>query len=245
MTAVAPIGHNNPPEPTPYEAMKAHIDDLFDEAKNFLDGEPITTQEMADAIDKLKAMALEAEKDGDAQRKVEAKPFDEGKKEVQERWNPLVHDKTGKCRQIISTCNTALAPFLKAKQDALDAEADRQRKIAADLAAAALAKHQAAQLDNLTEQEEAEAALKEATQAQRLADQASNARAQAKGGKRATSLRDVWTPELTDSMIALKHYRADRPDVLKAWLTEQAEADIDAGKRSIPGFTIKHDRVAR
>jgi hypothetical protein len=243
--AAISIGHNNPPEPTPYEAMKIHIEDLFDEAKNFLDGEPVTTQEMADAIDKLKAMALEAEKDGDGLRKVEAKPFDDGKKEVQERWNPLVNEKTGKCRQIISTCNTALAPFLKAKQDAINAEAARQQKIADDLAAEALAKHKAANLDNLADKDEAEQALKVAAQAQRLATQTSSTRAQAKGGRRATSLRDVYTPELTDAMEALKHYRADRPETLKAWLIEQAEGDIFGGVRAIPGFNIKHDQVAR
>lgn len=245
MNAVAAIGHNQPPEPTPYEAMKIHIEDLFDEAKGFLDGEPVTTQELADAIDKLKAMALEAEQTGEAQRKVEAKPFDDGKKEVQERWNPLVHKDTGKCRSIISTCNKALAPFLKAKQDAIDAEAARQQKVADDLAAEALAKHQAANPDNLADKDEAEQALKLASQAQRLATQTSNTRAQARGGRRATSLRDVWTPELADSAAALKHYKADRPEALKAWLIEQAEADIIAGKRVIPGFNIKHDQVTR
>lgn len=245
MSSVAAIGHNQPPEPTPYEAMKIHIEDLFDEAKNFLDGEPITTREMADAIDRLKAMALEAEQEGELKRKAEAKPFDDGKKAVQERWNPLVHKDTGKCRTIIATCNKALAPFLKAKQDAINAEAARQQKIADDLAAEALAKHQAATADNLAASDEAEQAMKVAAQAQRLADQTSNTRAQAKGGRRATSLRDVWTPELTDAMEALKHYRADRPEVLKAWLIEQAEGDIFAGKRAIPGFNIKHDQVAR
>jgi hypothetical protein len=245
MNAVAQIGHNQPPEPTPYEAMKMHIEDLFDEAKNFLDGEPVTTQEMADAIDKLKAMALEAERDGDALRKDEAKPFDDGKKEVQERWNPLVHKDTGQCRKIITTCNQALAPFLKAQQDAIDAEAERQRKLAAELAAEALAKHQAANPDNLAEAQEAEQALKDAAQAQRLATQAANTRAQAKGGRRATSLRDVWAPELANSAEALKHYKTVNPEGLKAWLVQQAEADILAGIRAIPGFNIKHDRVAR
>ena len=33
----APIGHNNPP-PDPFGAIKAHISDLYAEAKGFLDG---------------------------------------------------------------------------------------------------------------------------------------------------------------------------------------------------------------
>jgi hypothetical protein len=36
--AVAEIGHNNPPEPTPYEAVKVHLDDLLTEAANWADG---------------------------------------------------------------------------------------------------------------------------------------------------------------------------------------------------------------
>jgi hypothetical protein len=242
--AKAVIGHNNPPEESPYDAMKIHIEDLFLEATNFLDGDPVTTQEMADAIDAIKAKALEAEKDGDELRKAEAKPFDDGKKAVQERWNPLVHKETGKCRLIVQTCAKALAPYLKVKQDALDAEAARQRKIADDLAEEARLARATAPASDLTARVEADAALQAAADAQKQADRATNARAQAKGGKRATSLRDVWTPVLVEPKEALRHYMQAQREELLNWLLSQAEKDVRIGKREIPGFRIDHDRVA-
>ena len=58
-TAIATIGDNNPPEPinTAYEAIKRDIDDLFETAQGFLDGDPIENQETADLVNKLKTEA--------------------------------------------------------------------------------------------------------------------------------------------------------------------------------------------
>ncbi len=58
------------------------------------------------------------------------------------------------------------------------------------------------------------------------------------------SLRSVWTPTLTDPCAALKHYRERQPDELKAWLLSQAEKDVRAGARSIPGFEISETKKA-
>ena len=41
--AIAEAGHNNPPEQTPFELVAGRINDLYTEAKNWLDGEPVTT----------------------------------------------------------------------------------------------------------------------------------------------------------------------------------------------------------
>lgn len=244
----AVIGGNQPPkaEPTPYEAMKTHIEDLYEEALGFLDGEPITTQAQADAVDRLKAMALEAEKDGDEKRKVEAKPFDDGKKEVQERWNPLVHKETGKCRQIITTCNKALTPFLLAEQKKLDDAAAEKSKLAADVAEAARAAHAAAAPDDLGATAKAEELLREATAVARDAKQAGSTRALASGGGRKSSgLVSYWITTLTDRRIALNHFMVTQPEALAAWLIEQAEKDVASGVRAIPGFTITEDKRAR
>jgi hypothetical protein len=55
----------------------------------------------------------------------------------------------------------------------------------------------------------------------------------ATGGERAIGLVDRFTPELTDSCAALKHYRERQAaEGLKAWLLEQAEKDVRAG---LPG----------
>ena len=74
------IGHNNPP--TEFEVCKKTIQDLYEEAKLWLDGEPVETQEQADALNTLESRIREAAKDAEANRKKEAKPFDDGKAEV-------------------------------------------------------------------------------------------------------------------------------------------------------------------
>src|SRR3546814_4859603 len=51
--ATAPIGHNNPPEPTPYEAILTDVQDLSETAQGFLDGDPINDQATADMVAKL------------------------------------------------------------------------------------------------------------------------------------------------------------------------------------------------
>ena len=47
----AVIGDNVPPEPTPFDLSWAEITDLFDEAKLWMDGEPVATQAQLQVID--------------------------------------------------------------------------------------------------------------------------------------------------------------------------------------------------
>lgn len=241
--AVAEIGHNNPPEPTPLEAMKAHIGDLFVTAQGFLDGDPITNQATADLVNKLIDDALQAEKDGTALRVAETKPLDDAKKAIMDAWRPLVDNPTGKCRLIVSTAREALTPWLKAEQDRIDAEAAEARKVAEAKLAAAQEAMRAANVTDLAERERVEVLLKDASRADRQASSAGKQRAMASGGRRASSLRSVWTAELTDPVAALKHYREHQPEALKAWLADQAQRDVNAGVRTIPGFTISESKV--
>jgi hypothetical protein len=216
----AVIGGNQPPELTPYEAIKLHIDDLMETAQGFLDGEPITTQAVADEVGKLLDEARKARTAADEQRKIEAKPFDDGKKAVQALWTPLSDEKTGKCALIAMTAKKALAPFLaaeQAKKEAIAAEARCEADRKAEEAQAAI---RAADETDLAARENAEALLKEAGKAEREANRAGKDRATATGGARAVSLRTVWTATLTDPTDALKHYRAKQPEALKAWLLE-------------------------
>ena len=46
----------------PYEAIKAHIDDLYGEAKNWLDGAPIATAAQADEVARLLDLMRQAHK---------------------------------------------------------------------------------------------------------------------------------------------------------------------------------------
>src|SRR3546814_6757070 len=94
--ATAPIGHNNPPEPTPYEAILTDVQDLSETAQGFLDGDPINDQATADMVAKLIDEARKGQKAAEDLRKEEAKPFDDGKKAVQAKWTPITDEKKGK-----------------------------------------------------------------------------------------------------------------------------------------------------
>lgn len=241
----AVVGNNNPPELTPLEAMTAHIGDLFETAQGFLDGEPIANQETADLLNKLIDDALQAEKDGTAARIAETKPLDDAKKAIMDAWRPLVDKDTGKCRLIISTARKALTPWLNAEQDRIEAEAAEARRIADEKLAAAQEAMRTSNAADLAERERVEGLLKEAGRADRQAHSAGKQKAMASGGRRASSLRTVWTATLTNPAAALKHYRDTRPDELKTWLAEQALRDVAAGVRSIPGVIITSEQVAQ
>lgn len=239
------IGDNNPPALTPYEIHKINIDDLMETAQGFLDGDPITTQAMADEVGKLLDEARKAEKAADEQRKAEAKPFDDGKKAVQELWNPLCHEKTGKCALIAATAKKALAPFLLAEQKRKDEEAAEAQRIADAKIAEAQAAMRVVEVTDLAGRAEAEALVKAADKAVKAADTAGKQKAMAAGGSRSVSLRSVWTAALADPVAALRHYRERQPEDMKAWLSEQATRDVAAGVRAIPGFTITEEKVAQ
>jgi hypothetical protein len=239
-TAAATIGHNNPPEPTPFESFDAHLSGLHEEAKLWLDGSGVQSEADAEGVSKLLDMLRTAAKDADRARAAEKKPHDDAAKAVQARWKPLLD----RADLAASVCKQVLAPFLRKQEDEKRAAAEAARREAEEKAAAARAAIQAADLTDLAAREEAERLLKDASKADVAANRAEKDRAQAKGGARAVSLRSIWTPVLADSVAALKHYRATRPDELKDFLLIQAERDVRAGERDIPGFTITEERVA-
>lgn len=229
---------NAPADPATLFAEE--LDDLFLEAKNWLDGEPIANDQQAEAVSSLLNRLRRIEKDADEARKVEKKPHDDAAKAVQTRWKPIID----KADLAVGAAKQALAPWLRQVEEKQRHEAELARQEAERLAQIAREAHAKAS-GNLEAAEDAERLLKTAAGAQRHASQADKARPLATGGERAIGLVDKWTPELVDACEALKHYRAKQPEDLKAWLLEQAAKDMRSGIRSIPGFTIHHERVAR
>jgi hypothetical protein len=234
---MATLLSNAPPEPA--VLFSEEIEDLLLEARNYLDGEEIATEQQAEAVSSLLNRLRRLAKDADEARKLEKKPHDEAAKAVQAKWNPIID----KAELATSTAKEALAPWLRKLEEQQRAEADRLAAEAARLAQIAAEAREGA--GSLQDKEDAERLLKAAGAASRDATRAGKAKAHAKGGERAVGLVDTYTPELTDPCEALKHYRATQPELLKDWLVEQARKDIHSGVRSIPGFTIKHERVAR
>lgn len=224
----------------PAVLFKEEVDDLLLEARNYLDGEPIANEEQANAVSSLLNRLRRVAKDADEARKAEKKPHDDAGKAVQAKWTPII----AKADLASSTAKQALAPWLQKIEDEQRAAAAAAAAEAERLAAIA-AEARAKSSGNLEASEDAERLLKMSEAARKDAAKADKVKAHAKGGERAIGLVDVFTPVLTDPCQALKHYRAHQPDALKAWLLDQARADVRAGARSIPGFTINHERVAR
>jgi uncharacterized membrane protein YccC len=230
-------GHNNPPV-DPFDAFSAHIGDLFEEAKNFLDGAGVESQGQADAVATLMDQLRKAAKDADKARTEEKKPHDDAAKAVQSKWKPLLD----KADLATRTAKDALAPWLQKLEDEKRAIADAARREAdAKAAAAAEAIRQAQSLD-LAAQEQAEALLKAAKQSEAAANRAENDKAHAHGGSRAAHLRSYWTPALTDPSAALRHYVTTNPEAVKAFLLDLAVKDVASGKRQVPGFEITEER---
>lgn len=253
----AKIGDNNPPADEPekmaeveletFDDVKKHIEDLYTEAKTWLDGEPIATEGQAAAIGKLRDILRKAKQRGEELRKIDAKPFDDGKAAVQAKYNPLVKDKTGLADVAISTCNSALAPWLKKIDDEQRAEALRLRQVADNAAKVALeAAQEAAKTADLSKRETAEdllAAAKDTVKTMKIAEKA---KPQVAGLSRNIGMKSVWHADLTDPVAAIEHYRKAQPAALKEWLKEQAVKDVRAGPKPpahIPGFTFREERV--
>lgn len=247
MTNLAVIGHNQPPEPTPFEAIKTRIDDLYGEAKLWLDGEPVTTQQQADALNTLANHIKEAESEADALRVAENKPFDDGKSEVQARYNALIGKTTkvtGLTVKALEAVKAALKPYLLE----VDRRQQETARIAKEEADKAIAEAQAALRDrdksNLENVERAEQLLSDAKDLEKDAARLANAKPQAKGEGRATGLRTVYRAELVSYRDAAAWAFINKKTELEAFLIELGAKEVRAGKRiDFQGFKVIEERT--
>lgn len=242
----AVAGHNQPPEPIAFDEVKQTIENLYDEAKNWLDGEAITTQGQADDLDKLKKMIRDAEKKAEALRKEENKPFDDGKKAVQARYNPLIQKDKGMTQRAISAVNKALAPWLERldrEKRAAEAKARLEAEEAHRKAAEAMRLSDAA---DLAAREEAEKLVEEAKQADIAARKAAKEKAHAKGGDgRATTLRTHYTPEISDYTAFARWAWKNRREQMQAFLDDLAKQLVrEQPERAVDGMKVNVERRA-
>lgn len=233
---------NNPPSEAPFEAIRIHCDDLYMEAKHWLDGAAITTEAEADAVSGLLDMARNAMKAADDQRVVENKPFDDGKAAVQAKYAPLIgNTKTvkGTMVRLQEACKAALDPWRQAKAREAAEKAEAARKEAEAKAAEAAAAIRATTSSDLDAREAAEALVAAADEAQRDAARA------AKGATTGLGLTTYYEAVLTDRRAAVLHYMGRYPDEFIALAHRLADADVRAGQRTIPGFTVEERKRVR
>ena len=244
--AIASIGHNSPPEPTPFELDHQAITDLYEEARLWLDGEKVETQEQAGAINTLKDRIRKAAKSADENRKAAQEPYKQEFDAIQNAYNILIGKNksvTGLAIKAEDACNAALKPYLleldrQQREEAWIAreEAERKQREAME----AMRQRDAA---NLTERGEAERLVQEAKAAKAAADRAEKAKAHAKGDARVTGLRTAYRAEMTDLKAAAAWAWKERREELRAFVQEQADKAARAGGREIPGFNIIEEKV--
>lgn len=233
------VGDNNPP--SPFDEIKQQIEDLHLEAKNWLDGTGVQTEDDAEGVSRLLDELRKAMKAADELRKEEVKPHDEAKKAVQERYAPLIADtksQRGIAVLAIDACKKALAPYLTRKEEERRAEAEKARKEAEEKANAAREAMQASSATDIEQREAAETMLQDAKRAEAAAKRVESSKTHATGGGRAVGLRTSYAPELVDGTAAARHYWQNNRAEMEAALMDMARKDVRAGKREIPGFKI-------
>jgi hypothetical protein len=247
----AVIGGNNPPVPmTAFDAVKMDIDDLCEEANVWLDGEQVTTQEQADAINTLIDRIMKAANAADAQRGIEKEPHDTAIDEIQGRYNKLIagvfsknKSVTGSAKLAIDAAKKALAPYLL-KQEQEQAQIARLARVEADRlqeqAREAMRQRDSA---NLSQVAEAESLVVQAKAATKFADKAEGTRIHAKGEGRAIGLRTVHRAVMEDKKLAAAWVWVDRQDELTAFIQDLADKAVRSGTRTIPGFSIIEEKV--
>lgn len=254
----APRGHNNPPEDEEpalgaksFDALKAHADDLLTEARNWADGAAIETDDQAAEVARLIRALQKAGNLLDEARVAEKTPLDTQIAEIQDRYNALIaglktkNSKPGALTRAINALDATAKRWLlqkDAEKRAREAEAQAE---AARLADEARAAQQTADPTDLSAMEAAAEAMDGAIEAQRQANRIANESVSVKGsdGSRAIGLRKTYRPVLQDRKAALLHYAATRPDDLVTFLCQLAKADVQDGKRAIPGFDVIEELV--
>jgi len=240
----AVIGGNNPPEP--FDLSRKAITDLYDEAKLWLDGTPVETQEQADAVNTLKARIKEAAKQAEENRKAEIKPLKDQTDAIQAKYNELIGENksvTGLAVKAEQACNAALKPYLLKLAQIQEAAAKAAREEAERKQQEALAAMRERDAANLQQRELAEQLVKEAKQAEEAARKAEGAKAHAKGEGRATGLRTVYKAVLDNEREAAAWVWQDRRTELMAFVQEQADKAVRDGAKSVRGFKVIEEKV--
>lgn len=235
---------NTDNQPPPFEYWSMRADDLFGEAENWLDGDPIANEQQAEAVTALKAMLQAGEKEAEAARSAEKKPFLDAGREVDAKWKPVI-DRLAKARTV---AQRALTPWLEA------VEAENRRKaevarIAAEQERRRLEEAQklAALSSDLASEDQVEAAEAAAKEAARVAREAEKETAVVRTGAGKATLRTEWLVNVKDYRELLNYYLRHRPDVadeLRKWLFAQAKKDVRGGARSLPGCSIWDEKRA-
>jgi hypothetical protein len=241
--APPPMGDNNPPEPlddSPFAIMSRTIDDLWIEAENWLDKEPIANEAQAEQVTRLKGLFDEASKTAEAERKREKQPHLDAGRAVDEKWKPLV-DRAEKAKK---TAANKLTPWLQAIEAEKHRLAMQARREAEEAAARLREAHERQQESDDISDMVPEDLEQEAEEARKRAAILARDKAEIRTDEGKASMRTYWFVNVQDPKLLLQHYMRTDPDWLRGVIRERAEAEVRKGARDLPGCSIWSEKRA-
>lgn len=238
------IGHNSE-NMDPFEANSTHLADLYEEATQWLDGEPVTTDEQAEALAVLDDNIMAVAKALDDERTKLVAPLNKEKTDIQNKYNPFIQKDKGKADLARSAIKKALAPFMAEKKRKIQ-EAEEQARLKAEaLERAAQEALQNRNASNLNEVAEAEALVEQANAAQKAADKLSKETAAVKGDGRAKSIITTYDPILEDVKLAGEWAWKKHPERFHELILTIAKEQFKMGNRSIAGIGVQEIHSVR
>jgi len=231
-----PKDHNLPPEPS-HIAIFQQIDDLYEEAKNLADGEPIDSDALADMITTIHDNIHALGKRADELRIAEKKPLDDKIAAIQSLYNPYIQAKKGRVDLAKGALGTLLASWRSKVAAEKKAEADRIAAEAEKVRAAANAAMRSSS-GNLAEREAAETLLADAKKLEKTAARTF------KAATTGTGLRTVWVAELVDEEAAMDWCWGRAKAELVAIAQRNADEAVRGGVRQVPGFVVREEKTA-
>jgi hypothetical protein len=225
------IGANNPPA---FDAYSLALEDAYDTAKDFLDGQPIENQGQADRIGTIVAEFKKIKRDADAARADEKAPLLVATRAVDDKWRPLAD----RADTIIKAAQAPLTAFL-AKLEAEQREVERiAREEAAAKAQEAIAAQRQAE-GSIEAVERAKALQDEADALAKGAARAGKAKAHVSGTERAIGLRSYKVATVTDNALLLRWIKENDPEPLREFLAEYARKALPM---QLPGVEVTTER---
>tara|TARA_R110000822_G_scaffold281251_1_gene402948 strand:+ start:4796 stop:5557 length:762 start_codon:yes stop_codon:yes gene_type:complete len=230
---------NDPVDAIPSDAeMKVAVDSIYEEAKNWLDGADVETEEQGEEIAKLLQITRDAFKQYDGFRKAEKAPLDEAVALVQGRYNPLLRRLTS----VIDGCRSVLGTWQAKKAAELEAEQRRLREEADAAEAEAQKAFATSGVGDLDRREAAEAAADRAKIADMVARKQAKETAAVKGFGKAIGMRRRRVTEVEDYQVfaryAWREHRAQMEVFLENLASNIAAGTPIDGDLDLPGVKI-------
>lgn len=216
---LAPIGHNNPPDPL--DTIPAQFETSRVEAESWLDGKLVETEGQMKAVDALREDMRRCRLDLVAAQDEAVRPLREATDAERDRWKPTIAD-----TKIIEDGLVELVGDFKrklaAEKERAEAAARAEARKAQEAAQRAAREADAANIEQQRAAQEAAHAAREA-----------QAKAQAASKDKVKGLKETWHFEVTDFSVLLRWMNSNVRDDLETFAEEFARKNHR--KTDLPG----------